>query len=83
MKKDKKSIIKKEFRLTSTKSNGLELIKELLEKIKDFEINYLAAGKFSIKTQSEDPKKEEKKLKIILEDIERKAKEKGMEFSIK
>src|SRR3989339_2191606 len=81
--KTKKLIIKKEFRLTSTKSNGLELIKELLEKIKDFEINYLAAGKFSIKTQSEDPKKEEKKLRIILENVEKGAKEKGMEFSIK
>ena len=81
--KIKKSIIKKEFRLTSAKSNGLELIKELLENIKDFEINYLTAGKFSVKTYSEDPKKEERKLKIILEEIEKKAKEKGMEFSIK
>ena len=81
--KIKKSIIKKEFRLTSTKSNGLELIKELLENIKDFEINYLTAGKFSVKTYSEDPKKEEKRLRIILEDIEKRAKEKGMEFSIK
>ena len=81
--KTKKSLIKKEFSLTSTKPNGLELIKELLENIKDFEINYLAAGKFSIKTQSEDPKKEEKKLRIILENVEKGAKEKGMEFSIK
>jgi len=81
--KTKKSLIKKEFSLTSAKPNGLELIKELLENIKDFEINYLAAGKFSIKTQSEDPKKEEKKLRIILENVEKGAKEKGMEFSIK
>ena len=81
--KTKKLIIKKEFSLTSTKPNGLELIKELLGDIKDFEINYLSAGKFSVKTQSEDPKKEEKKLKIILENVEKMAKEKGMEFSIK
>ncbi|MBI2003856.1 hypothetical protein HYS72_00120 [Candidatus Pacearchaeota archaeon] len=81
--KTKKSTIKKEFRLTSAKSNGLELIKELLDNIKNVEINYLAAGKFSLKAQSEDPKKEEKILRIILEDIEKKAKEKGMEFSIK
>ena len=81
--KTKKLIIKKEFSLTSAKPNGLELIKELLGDIKDFEINYLSAGKFSVKTQSEDPKKEEKKLKIILENVEKMAKEKGMEFSIK
>src|SRR3990167_154957 len=41
--KIKKSIIKKEFGLTSIKPNGLELIRELLGNIKDFEINYLAA----------------------------------------
>ena len=81
--KTKKSIIKKEFNLTSTHSNGLELIKNLLGNTKDVEINYIAAGKFSIKAQSEDLKKEEKKLKTILEDIEKMAKEKGMEFSIK
>mgnify|MGYP001568708789 CR=1 FL=1 len=81
--KTKKSVIKKEFNLTSTKSNGLELIKEILIDIKDAEINYITAGKFSIKTQSEELKKEERKLKMILEDIEKKAKEKGMEFSTK
>lgn len=81
--KTKKLIIKKEFNLTSIKPNGLELIKTLLGKIKDAEINYLAAGKFSIKTQSEDPKKEDKRLKIILENLEKEAKEKGMEFSVR
>lgn len=80
--KIKKLLIKKEFKLSSAKPNGLELLKELLGGIKDAEIRSLAAGKFSIKSQSDDPKKEEKKLKIILEDIEKKAKEKGMEFSI-
>src|SRR3989344_4928939 len=48
--KTKKSLIKKEFSLTSAKPNGLELIKELLDSIKDFEINYLAAGKFISKS---------------------------------
>lgn len=81
--KIKKSLIKKEFCLSSIKSNGLELIKELLGDIKDVEINYLAAGKFSIKSQAEDLKKEEKKLEIILNNLEKKAKEKGMEFSVK
>lgn len=81
--KTKKSIIKKEFHLTSTNPDGLELIKNLLGGAGDAEISYLAAGKFLIKTSSDDPKKEEKKLKVILEDIERKAKEKNMEFSIK
>ena len=81
--KTKKSAIKKEFNLTSIKPDGLKLIKELLGDIKDVEINYLAAGKFSIKSQSENPKKEEKKLGAILDNIGKMAKEKGMEFSIK
>ncbi|MEK6824008.1 MAG: hypothetical protein AABY06_03140 [Nanoarchaeota archaeon] len=81
--KTKKSLIKKEFNLTSTRPNGLELIKNLLGNIKDAEINYLAAGRFSIKTLSEDPKKEDKRLTIILENFAKEAKEKGMEFSIK
>ncbi len=80
--KIKKSEVKKEFKLSSIKPNGLNLTKELLENIKDAEVSYLAAGKFSIKSQSEDPKKEEKKLRTILENIEKKAKEKDMEFSM-
>ncbi len=81
--KIKKLIIKKEFHLTSINSKGLELIKNLLGGAKDAEISYIAAGKFLIKTQSDNPKREEKKLKIILEDIEKKAKENKMEFSVK
>ena len=81
--KIKKSAIKKEFNLTSIKPDGLKLIKELLGDIKDAEIKYLAAGKFSIKSQSEDPKKEEKKLGVILDNIEKGAIKNRMEFSIK
>src|SRR3989304_1204806 len=50
-KKKKKAVVKKEFGLRTAKSNGLILIKELLEKIKDAEIKYLAAGKYSISTE--------------------------------
>ncbi|MBS3124076.1 hypothetical protein J4437_05595 [Candidatus Woesearchaeota archaeon] len=81
--KIKKSVIKKEFSLNSAKPNGLELLKKLLGSIGDAEINYISAGKFSIKSQSNDLKKEEKKLGNILIDIEKKAKENGMEFSMK
>jgi len=81
--KQKKTIIKKEFSLTTIKPNGLTLIKELLKEAKGFEIKYLSAGIYSIKTEDENPKKADSKLKEILENLEKKAKKKNMEFSIK
>jgi len=94
--KQKKAIIKREILLTTTKPNGLGLIKNLLGKIKspevsedlkksseEAEIKYLSAGKYSIKTESRDPKTADNKLKEIIKDIEKKAKEQGMEFSVK
>ena len=76
-------MIKKEINLITNQENGLELIKEILGKIKEAEINYISAGRYSMKTETEDMKKSDNKLKEILKEIEKKAKEKGMEFSIK
>ena len=81
--KQKRIIVKKEINLTSPNHNGLELIKEILGKIKDIEISYISAGKYLLKTESSDPKTADNKLKELIADIEKKAKQKGMEFSVK
>jgi len=75
--KKKKAILKKEISLTTTKSNGLELIKEILGNIKDAEIKYISAGKYSIQTKADN------KLKAIFEQNEKQAKKEGLEFSVK
>lgn len=81
--KQKEFTLKKEFFLKSIKSNGLILIKEILNPIKEADIVYLAAGRYAIKTKAENLKIADKKLKEILEEIENKAKKSAMEFGIK
>jgi len=81
--KKKKAILKKEISLTTTKSNGLELIKEILGNIKDAEIKYISAGKYSIQTKADNMKEADNKLKAIFEQIEKQAKKEGLEFSVK
>ena len=80
--KKKKTIIKKEISLKSQDPNGLEMIKNIFEKINDIEIKYLSAGKYSLKKEAEDAKEADQKLREILETIEKKAKSHGMDFSI-
>lgn len=81
--KKKISIIKKEFNLKSNASNGLSLIKEILSKTKKTQINYLSAGLYSIKVESENPKIAENMIKTDLEFIEKEAKKSGLIFNIK
>jgi translation initiation factor 2 alpha subunit (eIF-2alpha) len=80
--KQKKSVLKKELSLTTLEPNGLELIKNLLNKLQDVEVKYISAGKYSLKTESEDIKKADHELKNMLEKMEKQAKKKAMEFSI-
>tara|TARA_Y100000034_G_scaffold17454_1_gene19095 strand:- start:12323 stop:13027 length:705 start_codon:yes stop_codon:yes gene_type:complete len=80
--KQKKAILKKEIDLTTTKSNGLKLIKNILGEIKEGKIKYISAGKYSIKTESNDLKSTDNILKKILSEIEKKAKKEGVDFSI-
>lgn len=81
--KQKKIIVKKEIYLRTNKPNGLELIKNILKKIKDIDINYISAGRYSIKTESSDPKTADNRLREIIMNIEKKAKQEAMEFRIK
>lgn len=82
--KKKKTIIKKEIHLTTKKPNGLQIIKETLnKKTNGIEIKCLSAGTYTIKTESTDPKKADYQLKLMIENIEKTAKTKGLIFSIK
>jgi len=81
--KKKKAVIKKEFILKSTKPNGIKLTKEILGDIKEAEIKYISAGRFSIESESEEIKKADQKVREILAIIEEKSKKQAMEFNIK
>ncbi len=83
--KQKAAIIRKDFSLTTTDSGGLHLIKKILsqENIKDAEVKYVSAGRYSIKAEADDLKAADHKLRSILSEIEKAAKNNGMEFSIK
>jgi len=80
--KQKKAVLKKEIFLTTTEPNGIELIKNLLKRIKGTEIKYISSGKYSLKRKSDDIKKTDTELKNTLEELEKEAKKKGVEFSI-
>ncbi len=79
--KQKIKEIKKEIHLTTTKPEGMELIKEILENIKSAEIKYISAGRYSVKTQSTNPKLADNQLRDILSAIEKESKKKGVVFS--
>lgn len=81
--KNKKVIIKKKIFLKTTNPLGIEIIKELLEEIKEAEIAYLSAGKYSLKVEGENGKKADNKAKEIIENLEKKCKEKEIDFSFK
>lgn len=81
--KVKKIIVKKEIQLTTTKPNGLKLIKDLLEPVENVEIKYIAAGKYSLKKEGKDIKKVDTELKDMISKIEVEAKKKGLELSQK
>jgi translation initiation factor 2 alpha subunit (eIF-2alpha) len=80
--KQKIFIVKKDISLKTTKSNGLEIIKNILEKIKGIEIKYISAGHYSLKSESLDIKSADNLLKNIISEIEKLSKKEGIEFNI-
>ncbi|MEM3091502.1 MAG: hypothetical protein QXU39_02510 [Candidatus Pacearchaeota archaeon] len=80
--KPKKFILKKEIFLRTIEPDGIFLIKEFLKNIKNVEIKYLSGGRYSLKKESEDIKRADQELQKELEELEKKAKNKGIEFSI-
>ncbi len=81
--KQKKIIVKKEFSFSSSKPNGIELIKKIMGEIKEADIRYISAGNYTIKIESSDPKKADTTIREILANTEKKAKKEGIDFSVK
>ena len=77
--KIKKSQVKKQVEISSLEPNGMELIKNMLTKIKDADIRYISAGKYSIKTSDEDLKKADKRIQDIANEF---AKEKKITTNV-
>lgn len=80
--KQKRFKIKKEISLSTIKSNGLELIKNIFTNIKNAEVKYISAGHYSLSAESRDIKDADTILENILSEIEKNAKKFGVEFSI-
>jgi len=80
--KQKKQVIKKEIFLKSSEPNGIEIIKSILGNVKDAEVMYISAGKYSLKREDPDLKQADQKLREILDTIEKTAKKSGADFSI-
>ena len=81
--KKKRIIIKRIVYLKTLDSEGISHLKKVLDTPKEIEVKYISAGKYSLKIETEDGRKGEQKMKNTLEEIEKKAKEKGMIFEIK
>lgn len=79
--KKKSVVIKKEICLKTTNPEGLNQIKKLFEELKDIEVSYICAGKYSLKIESSDAKKADTRLREIISDIEKKTKKHDFEFS--
>jgi len=82
-KKEKAAVsVKQEFWLSSARSDGLSVIKEILSPYKD-KISYLAGGRYSLKIIADDYKKANHEIAEILDEIEKKAKEMRLKFERK
>lgn len=83
--KEKKSSVKKEIIVTTTRPDGLEKIKKLFKNsdLDGITVKYISAGKYSIKKESTDLKKANQELMIYFEGLEKSAKEDQINISIK
>ncbi len=81
--KKKRITIKRTIHLKTQEPEGLYLLKKILEVPKEIEIKYLSGGKYSLSLETEDGKKGEQKIKNVLEEIEKKAKQQNMLFEVK
>ncbi len=77
-KKEKEVFVKKKFSLSSKAEDGIKKIKSILPA----EARYIAAGKFSMEIKDKNYKEANRRIDALLEEIEKKAKEKGCAFSM-
>jgi translation initiation factor 2 alpha subunit (eIF-2alpha) len=81
--KKKKAIIKKEIHLTTTKPEGITLIKKVLSIFNGITVKYISAGRYSVELESSDIKLADKKIKEMIDSAEKESKRAGIEFSVK
>ncbi|MDP3986701.1 MAG: hypothetical protein Q8P81_00575 [Nanoarchaeota archaeon] len=81
--KQKTSSLKKEISLTTTEEDGINIIKSLLSKIKNAEVRYISAGRYSLKIESSDIKKADHELKETIANVEKEAKKSGVRLAVK
>jgi translation initiation factor 2 alpha subunit (eIF-2alpha) len=81
--KKKRAIVKKEISITTTKPNGIILIRKILEIFKGITVKYISAGRYSLELESEDAKIADKKIRDMVILAEKEAKKTGIEFAVK
>jgi translation initiation factor 2 alpha subunit (eIF-2alpha) len=80
--KEKEKKVKKIITLSSSSPSGLKDIKETLT-ISSANINYLGSSQFLVECSSSNFKEAEKRLLLVLQEIEKKAKQKSLSLTIK
>lgn len=80
--KEKKAVLKREILLKSMAPDGLAALKEVLGKVKNAEVRYISAGKYSIKAESGNIKESDRIIKDAEEEIGKVSKGFHLEFSI-
>ena len=84
-KKSKEKVIGRKFEFSSKEPNGVSVIRLIVKEAKsniDAEIIYTAAGKYTIKIKSRDPRKADQQITEILNKIESLSKQKGCTYSL-
>jgi translation initiation factor 2 alpha subunit (eIF-2alpha) len=81
--KKKTIVLKKYIEFSTSNPEGLTKIKEILGKIKEAEIKYIAAGKYSITLEDENIKKADTKISEIIKQIEEEGLKENFEFKKK
>jgi len=80
--KKRNFIITKEISLKTSHPEGLEKIKKTFEGLENVDVKYISAGKYALRTESEDAKKADNYLKSIIAEIEKRAKKEEFQFEI-
>ncbi|MFH1801713.1 MAG: hypothetical protein ABH804_02695 [archaeon] len=80
--KQKKYSLKKEISLTTKKPDGITTIKEAFRGLKNIKLKYISAGRYSLETEDNSIKSADQKIKEVFSEIEKRAKENNMEFSV-
>ena len=83
-KKEKPKQIKQIFRLSSKSSDGIIIIKSILKQScpENCNINYLAAGKYSITLEGKDLKEVDNRIQSVLQNVEQLAKRQHCDFIV-